>query len=294
MRMTRAAYGRVFGLLLLAGAAGSSAKAQGANKVQIQDWILNEPAGGVDYNKLPDVEGIHLGMPVPESVAIVRKLYSSGKVPPDVYWVKFANSTDKPWISYMRGSSPGPDGQTADTILVRFSAPPSPQRVVWIQRQVNFQNGKAPNGAVVLKSLREKYGMNTKGALGPTGVAWVMDEQAKPVPAAFGNACTGTLQSSVNGSQQSPGTLPFLLSPNPFSDYDLTRLSRMCKYPINITTLLDEKQAEMALGSLTVTMTENAIDTRAAIATQKYIDKLNAAQKQRQINQGNQQAPPKL
>jgi len=68
----------------------------------------------------------------------------------------------------------------------------------------------------------------------------------------------------------------------------------MCKYPINITTLLDEKQAEMALGSLTVTMTENAIDTRAAIATQKYIDKLNVAQKQRQINQGNQQAPPKL
>jgi hypothetical protein len=180
-------------------------------------------------------------------------------------------------------------------MFVRFSAPPNPQRVVLIQRQVNFQNGKAPNGRVVLASLRQKCGMNTKRALGPSGVAWLMDEQANPLPATYGMACSGlTQQSSVNGSQQSPGTSPFLLSPNPFSDYDLQRLSRMCKYPINITTLLDENQAQTTLGSLSVTMTENGIDTRAAIATQKYIDKLNAAQTQRQIDQGNHQAVPKL
>ena len=37
--------------------AGSSAKAQGAKDAQIPDWIVNEPAGGVDHHKLPDVEG---------------------------------------------------------------------------------------------------------------------------------------------------------------------------------------------------------------------------------------------
>ena len=96
------------------------------------------------------------------------------------------------------------------------------------------------------------------------------------------------------GSQQSPGTVPFLLSPNPFTDNEEVGLSRMCKYPINISTLLDESQAQNTLGNLSVTMTENGIDDRAAIATQKYIDKLNAAQRQRQIDQGNHQAVPKL
>jgi hypothetical protein len=294
MRIAIATFGRVFGLLLLAAVSGSSAKAQGANNAQIPDWILHEPAGGVDYNKLPDVEGIHLGMPVAEAVAIVRKIYTT-KGSPEIYWAKFPYSTDPAWITYIRGGLPRPDGQQGDTIFVRFSAPPNPQRVVVIQRQVNFTMGQAPTGGVVIASLRQKYGMNTKKALGASGVAWLMDEQANPLPATYGMACSGlTQQSSVGGSQQAPGTVPFLLSPNPFSDFDLLRLSRMCKYPINITTLLDENQAQNTLGSLSVTMTENGIDNRAAVATQKYIDKLNAAQRQRQIDQGNHQAVPKL
>jgi hypothetical protein len=295
MRIARATYGRVFGLLLLAAVASSSAKAQGAKNPQIPDWIVNEPAGGVDYHKLPDVEGIHLGMPVADAVAIVRKIYTSAKGAPEVYWAKFAYSTDPAWITYIRGGLPRPDGQQGDTILVRFSAPPNPQRVVVIQRQVNFTMGQAPNGGVVIASLRQKYGMNTKKALGASGVAWLMDEQGSPLPATYGMVCSGlTQQSSVGGSQQSPGTVPFLLSPNPFTDFDVVRLSRMCKYPINISTLLDENQTQNPLGSLSITMTENGIDDRAAIATQKYIDKLNAAQRQRQIDQGNHQAVPKL
>ncbi len=294
MRMARATYGRVFGLVLLAVVAGLSAKAQGAKNAQIPDWIMNEPAGGVDYHKLPDVEGIHLGMPVAEAVAIVRKIYTT-KGSPEVYWAKFPYSTDPAWITYIRGELPRADGQQGDTILVRFSAPPNPQRVVVIQRQVNFMMGQAPNGGVVIASLRQKYGMNTKRALGASGVAWLMDEQGNPLPATYGMVCSGlTQQSSVGGSQQSPGTVPFLLGPNPFTDNDVVGLSRMCKYPINISTLLDESRAEATLGSLSITMTENGIDDRAAIATQKYIDKLNAAQRQRQIDQGNHQAVPKL
>ena len=54
--------------------------------------------------------------------------------------------------------------------------------------------GKAPNGGVVITSLRQKYGMNTKRALGASGVAWLMDEQGNPLPATYGMVCSGLTQ----------------------------------------------------------------------------------------------------
>ena len=52
----------------------------------------------------------------------------------------------------------------------------------------------------------------------------------------------------------------WLLSPNLFTDNDVVRLSRMCKYPINISTPPHESQAQNRLGNLSwVTMTENGI-----------------------------------
>ncbi|HXA00279.1 MAG TPA: hypothetical protein VN025_21145 [Candidatus Dormibacteraeota bacterium] len=287
---------KILGVLLLAGLGVSSARAQGANQQQVLQWIVNEPASGIDYAKLPDVEGIHLGMPVKEAIAIVNKIYRGENLqgPPNIYWVKFASGPQQPWVTYVKGALPKSDGQLGDAIMVRFSAPPNPQRVVWIQRQINFPMDKTPAASVLIQSLHEKYGVSSKGVLG-TNMAWVMDEQGQPVPPTRDMACSGlTNQSAVSGSQTAPGTIPFLLGPNPFTDAELVRLSRLCKYPVNITTGLDETHPNAMIGNLVVTMTENGIDTRAAIATQKYIDNLNAAQRQQQLNKANQQAPPKL
>src|SRR5580698_9327271 len=63
------------------------------------------PPGGLDSSKLPDVVGIHLGMTVPQAMAVMKAKYPANLT--TLYYAKFKDAPNAPWIARATGKIMG-------------------------------------------------------------------------------------------------------------------------------------------------------------------------------------------
>lgn len=166
---------------------------------------LVDPLKLPEVAKMPDVVGVHLGVSEQQALQILRAQY-----PRDQFQEipTRGNIPEYPRADY--GFNVLPTGEIATDVVVSLTAPPSRQ-VVW--RIVRFTRRLHANHAIVLETLREKYGKESfAGSANGSKTTdernigmlfWIYDEQGKrePMPAAqaFGsNNITFCLGRGIN------------------------------------------------------------------------------------------------
>ena len=139
------------------------------------------PAGPLDPSKMPQINGIHLGMPMADAKVALQKLYPNAHIDALNGMVVGPQHQSLPWLLRVQADSSGLDASTVDT-----TSPPNAQ-LVWHMAR----NSPQPHVAhdVLVAALRAKYGKETL-ALGTTAtdnpatvdgqillMYWVYDQQ---------------------------------------------------------------------------------------------------------------------
>jgi hypothetical protein len=284
--------------LVLAGlfvAAGLAAVAAGAQTPGAQPPAA--PPGGLDSSKLPDVVGIHLGMTVPQAMAVMKAKYPANLT--TLYYAKFKDAPDAPWIARITGKIMGTglnSANSVDDITIFFSAPPNPQVVVRVDRAVQM----IPPTTIgnLEASLFQKYGTPLVQKTIHANLSWEFDEQGKATPVPGSYICGSFNQPAVagGGSPANAGALQFDPGMGQPTASDIPRLVNMCPDRITITTLLDPNPANpnQLVSTLTVSMIDHAEDLRDFIATFEYGEAAAAAAADAAKKKLNQNAAPKL
>jgi hypothetical protein len=128
------------------------------------------PAGPLDPAKLPDVVGIHLGMPREDVAGILLKLHPGNPIQPE------GPNT----VAGLFFSSDLPGKSGGDNIHVEFTLPPGKQRVYYIERGLQYKLPLSRDN--VLASLRQKYGHEIFYDPNGAHMFWLFDEQGHPIP----------------------------------------------------------------------------------------------------------------
>jgi hypothetical protein len=197
MRSSRTFYfAALAGLILIAGLAAGSRPAAATPP---------QGAPSIDFNKLPDFVGIHLGMPLDQAKAAMEKAYA-GAIDASVYTYGAGGGSKAVYMLRTRNTDGGtPPG----TMEVDLTLPPNPQIVWQVMRAAPQPN---VNRSVLLAALRQKYGkeslaLDYDGAGATTNdnrigeMFWVMDEQGRLVsvtPPMVNNAPFGCAISAGN------------------------------------------------------------------------------------------------
>jgi hypothetical protein len=254
-----------------------SALAQTALKAQIPA----APAGGLDPSKLPDIEGIHLGMTPDE---VIAKLKALGAAPANIQitTVQYLNAPNPKWIAYVFALIGAGNG---DTIKAAFSAPPNKQVLVHLERQNVFKPGTEPTADTIKAALFQKYGANPV-PVSPTIWVWTYNEQEGPLvpaPPARQIFSCGTTVIAPNHSIKA-----YTANTLPLQQQELTQwMNQRCN------SLGVYVNATFYGSSLSVTMTDTAEDLRDALAGELYLEKLDASQQQN-LQKDTQKNVPKL
>lgn len=178
-----------------------------------------------DYKAMPDIIGIHLGMPWPEALAVLRREYSKLPIYPMPFVV--SNLPEPPQSAYkadpatvtVQGAQINTGGTgcvggpgVPDQVYLQVTAPPNKPQTVYHMTRCNFP-AQPLNRDVVLKSLRQKYGKEAVSfRAGGASVAtrdeemdeifWFYDEGGKPAPLPQG-ADWFTLECLAGGTYRS-------------------------------------------------------------------------------------------
>jgi hypothetical protein len=255
--------------------------------------VPSVPAVAIDPSKLPDVEGVHLGMSVQQAMNLMTGLFPGACLQPRT--AKFANAPDKPWIARIEVQGTQTcTAQYSDQLAVMLSMPPNPQQVVSLERAILFQQGKQPTLDSLVASLRQKYGQEV-ATTKPPRMGWLFDEQGRQLAPTktYLPDCAGQMVGTSSGSDdmKNPtslggvvGTPPAALMVQPCRSHVYIR-AEMLTYPV---------QGVSVVSQLHMFVSENDLDTRDAIASQQYLDGIAAAQKQQQIKHDQGIAAPKL
>ena len=169
-------------------AAGApSSQAPASAPVSADDLTAAAPAADVvlDPKVLPDLVGVHLGMPLRTAAAALQASYPDVKVVPHGLQMP---SIDKPVVESLTADNQGAGGY--DTVVVGVLLPPN-QQIVWeATRTVHV--AQPMNRGVLLASLRQKYGKETYAIGSSGGVAtrdadiysiyWMYDEHGSRMP----------------------------------------------------------------------------------------------------------------
>jgi hypothetical protein len=255
------------------------------------------PPGGLDSSKLPDVVGIHLGMTLPQAMAVMKAKYAANLT--TLYYAKFKDAPDAPWIARAAGKIMGTGNNMAnsvDDITVFFSAPPNPQVVVRVDRAVQM----IPPTTIgnLEASLLQKYGPTLVQKTIHANLSWEFDEQGKatPVPGSYICGSFNQPAQAGGGSPANAGEMQFGPPMGQPIESQIPRLVNMCRDQITITTLLDPAPANpnQLVSTLTVSMIDHAEDLRDFIATSKYGEAAAAAVANAAQKKLNQNAAPKL
>jgi len=277
------------------GALVAGAPMSGAQAPAVQP--LAAPAGGLDSSKLPDVVGVHLGMTIPQAMAVVKSKYPANLT--KLLYTKFKDAPDAPWVARAKGQIMGTGLNSAnvvDEITIFFSAPPNPQVVVRVDRVVQI----IPPTTIgnLEASLVQKYGPPITQKLIGLNLSWEFDERGKATPVPGSYICTSFNQpaSAGDGSPGSVGDLQFDPGMGRPIQNDIPRLVNMCRDQITITTLLPPvpSNPNQLVSSLTVSMIDHAEDLRDFIATSKYGEAAAAARADAAKKKLNHNAAPKL
>ena len=107
----------------------------------------------IDPTKMPDVLGVHLGMPAQDALTAAKKTF-----PNDIYQgipANFWPSTEKPYYGYnLLSKEPG----NFKNMSLSFTAPPGPQLIWGTLRMTQHLH---INKLTLIAALREKYGKET-------------------------------------------------------------------------------------------------------------------------------------
>ncbi len=289
-------------ILAAASFAGQQAKAQAAYTPPTP--VPAAPAGGIDASKLPDIEGVHLGMTIPQALAVLKPLYPTSPaygITGD--WGKFQGTSVPAWQARVVATANplviANQGASSDTVTVTFSTPPNQQVAISMDRTVGYPTGKYPAVANVEAALIQKYGANPI-MMGPDWLGWIFDEQGKPV-AMTGPAATLKMQCAGNVLAQlgtTPSAATANIGPSPTTGAPLSQaqvdqwMRDPCRSGVAVLAMI-AVSGPYAI-TLEVKMSENGEATRDWIVMQEYLDKLGAAQKLQQQKKAQGVAAPTL
>ena len=279
-----------------AGAPAQAATAAAAPGVQIPA----APAGGIDPSRLPDIQGIHLGMTLQQALPVLKPLYPGPGTGTSVMGaykinVQYLNAPDKPWVGQIVAQVNPCTDACLDELYVTFSAPPNQQVAVYLQRYLGFESGKFPTADTIIAGLKQKYGPNPV-MLDATTLAWGFDENGQPLtpgPQKPQPPCRNSLVLSPNHSISA-----YTASTGPLQAQELKHWVTMeCGMAINVVAQLqgvNTVNGALTVAALTVTMTEDGEDIRDALAGEQYIENVNKAAQQQQLKNAQQQKVPTL
>jgi hypothetical protein len=172
-------------------ASPSSQPAQGGSApITADDLEKPAPAANValDPTVLPDIVGVHLGMPLRTAAAALQMAYPTVKITP--------YSLRMPTITQPVANSVSTFSNNAfEVVTVGVVLPPN-QQIVWaVTRWINTPPGGTPmNRPELLANLRKKYGKETYSNMGGMGgkmarndveisdMFWLYDESGKRIP----------------------------------------------------------------------------------------------------------------
>jgi hypothetical protein len=141
-----------------------------------------QAATSVDFSKLPDIVGVHLGMSLDQAKAAFAKAYPSGI---DALQISYGPGGGSLKAVYILRTKNTDGGTPPGTMAVDFTLPPNAQVVWHVGRMAPQPN---VNRSVLLAALRQKYGKETVAISDATRMPttddhdiarmyWVMDEQ---------------------------------------------------------------------------------------------------------------------
>ena len=255
------------------------------------------PPGGLNASKLPDAEGIHLGMTVAQAMAVMKSLFpgATGVLP---RYSKYANGPS--WVSSITGTSA--DGH--DNLIVFLSMPPNPQQVVFVQRTLILPPGKQPTEDSTVASLRQKYGQDLPVAKRLTGLmAWAYDEQGQTVsvqgPANWSPTDCAQDRFGVAGGQNDPGSalqIDYVPDSIPLEQKVAILNANLCDQHVYVTAQLQSGtiQGTSVVNQIYVFLGEKPLMIRDSVASQQYLAGVLNAKAQQQMKNAQQQKAPTL
>jgi hypothetical protein len=254
------------------------------------------PAGGVIASKLPDAEGVHLGMSVAQATAVMKGQFPGGGL--QVLYSHYRNGPS--FVSSLRGQS---QDQT-DFLSVFFSMPPNAQQVTFLQRTMIMPPGKQPTEANTMNGLRQKYGReltNTKPGTGIIG--WAYDEQGQPAspqgPENWNPAdCANQMMGVAGGMAQADSSLEVdaSLDPVPLAQELPGLLRNLCNRNVFVTAqmLSGTIQGTSVVNQVHIFLGEKPLALRNAVAGRQFLEAEAAAQQQQQQKNALQNKAPSL
>jgi hypothetical protein len=282
-------------LVIAGGLAGSRAAAQAVQ-------VPAAPAGGIDPTKMPDVIGIHLGMPVQEVIDKLKPLFPKGIGDHGLHptYAKFGHAPGPAYISTLAGQEDNcGNNECAEFVTVVFNTPPNKQIAVSIERNITFQMGKQPTPDTIKAALLQKYGPNPYlVTTSPLTLAWIYSEDGQTITPPKGKdlvRCAGTLSGGAPGGPSPTNAAPEygLTGTQPLTTAFVADMMRNpCR--VGVYVLATIPVAGQTAQGMEIKISDNSEATRDAIAEQQYLDMVAAGQQQQELNKAQQQAAPKF
>lgn len=258
--------------------------------------LAASPAGSVNASKLPDAEGVHLGMTVDQATAVMKGLFSGAGL-----LLRYSHYDKGPaWISSITGTSP----DQHDNLLVFLSMPPNPQQVVFVQRTLILMPGKQPTEDGTVASLRQKYGKELPPIKNGTGMmAWAYDEQGQPAtpqgPANWSPTDCAQQKFGVAGGQADPASsleIDYVPDSVPLAQKLSTMNADLCDRDVYVTAqlLLGSIQGTPVVNEIYMYLGEKPLMVRDFAAGQEYLAGVVDAKRQQQMKNAQQQKAPSL
>jgi hypothetical protein len=269
----------------------------GATRISAQASLMPAgPPGGVNASKLPDTQGIHLGMTVDQASAAMKSVFP-GTAPQ----VKYSHYGREPaWVSSMSGANQ----EQHDFLQIFFSMPPNPQQVVFVQRTLILVPGKQPTAESTVASLRQKYGKELPLARNSAEMmAWAYDEQGQPAspkgPANWSPTDCAQQKLGVTGGLPDPASslqVPPFPDPLPLAQKVSTMTADLCNHHVYVTAqlMLGNIQGTSVVAQISMYLGEKPLMVRDYLAGQQYLQGVIDAKSQQQMKNAQQQKAPTL
>jgi hypothetical protein len=254
------------------------------------------PTGGVIASKLPDAEGVHLGMSVAEATAVMKSLFPGSGL--QFLYSHFLNGPT--FVSSMKGESQ----DHSDFLWVYFSMPPNQQQVTFLQRTVVLPPGKQPTEANTMAGLRQKYGNELRNTKPVTGLfGWAYDEQGQPAspqgPENWNPADCANQMMGVAGGQPDPNSsleVNASVDPVPLTQQLPGFLGNLCNRNVFVTAQISVSsiQGTPVVNQMHVFLGEKPLALRDTVAADQFLEGQAAAKQRQQQKNAEQNKAPAL
>jgi hypothetical protein len=275
-----------------AAATSAPATSQPAAAAGSAPWDSSAPP---NFSKLPDVNGIQLGMTNDQVLAKIKALYPGS--PPNTTvtlgYVNFEKTADKPWLGSARvfvlGDTCGP--QCQEEVNITFNGRPDEPRAISVMRSLSFEEGKRTTVANIKAALLQKYGQRPVYSDAQV-MSWIFDEQGNPLndPKFNGAQCAGVILGGggAPASMSNPNLIRGVSGILTDSD-----LKTPCASGVHVKADV-LAQADGLVYALNVTMSENSYAMRAFVHELAYTQNVANQEQQQKIKKAQDTSAPTL